>query len=127
MKFDYESEEILDILSPISDLISHSGLIIDQLNEDNFLFYTPFSFAIGNLANNKIVLSPHRQFNPHLLICSKLIGDQMHGFDARIRDNAGNRSIPYCKIDLITLKKETINVPLVLNNGCVLYNLEVDI
>jgi hypothetical protein len=79
------------------------------------------------LIDDKIVLSQIRRFNIDVLKCPNFIGNQIHGFRRLVQNDAGDRFIQYCKIDLNKLTEETINVPLVLNDDRVIYKFGVDI
>jgi hypothetical protein len=127
LKFDSKSGEVISVSDAVSDPIKRPKIIIDHSNEDNFLIYNFASFASGSLEDDKIVLGPVQQFNIDFLKCPKLIGNNIYGFGSLVQNEDGDRFIQYLKVDLITLTKETIEVPFNLNDDRVILNLKVDI
>jgi hypothetical protein len=127
LKFDYKSKQNFTILDSVYDHFYLCKVIIDQSNENKFLICSSSWFAIGSLDEDKIVFGPFQQFNIGDLTFRMLIGNEMHGFDSEIQNDADNQIIKYRKVDLIKLTEETIEVPLVLNDGRAIYDFKVDI
>jgi hypothetical protein len=90
---------------------------VDQLNNRNFLLYHPTAFHVCNLVNDELVIREYREFDIYTLECPKLCGNELFGLrHLERRNNAGAELMQYCKIDLVTLKEEVVEFPLLLNN-----------
>jgi hypothetical protein len=92
-------------------------LIIDQSDPRKALLdysdrFDTHGFDTVNLMNEQLVFSPRRKFYLGWMNCRKLIGNQLYGLGYMGRDNNGTAMCQYRKIDLASLTKETIDVPI---------------
>jgi hypothetical protein len=93
-------------------------IIIDQLNEQNFLIYGESEFVTGKLVDDTIVLSTRREFNFYGLYFLKLVGNQLIGIsNTENVDDNGFNLWQLRKINLDTLTEETYSVPCALGDN----------
>lgn len=115
LKIDYKSWKVKVL--PRTD-IKFDDIVIDQFNKNNFLMYNRDKFVMGNLDNDQIVLTPRRPFNFKRFDFRKLAGNQLIGLHISERQNNDGFELLECsKIDLITLREETFDVPFVLTDN----------
>jgi hypothetical protein len=107
-KVDYESWTVS--LISTSNVASAYPIVIDQLNERNFVLYGIAQFCTGSLVADRLVLNSSVQYNVGFFIWAKLVGNRFSGFRMRLNLHAGVLYWEYCEIDLATLTEQTFEV-----------------
>jgi hypothetical protein len=109
LKIDYESCDTSFVSMVTFGL--NSG-VIDQLNERNFLIYSEDRFVSGSLIDENVILSQPKNFDFGNLKWTNLIGNQLIGFRYFDSQNdAGVDRWQFCKIDIVGLKEESVEIP----------------
>jgi hypothetical protein len=116
LKVNYETWEVSVVSNPDHGLECIYRVIIDQSDPSRVLIYNFTGVVTGKLVGDQIVFDPPRELNINGIRCAKLIGNQLFGLHVIGRDE-NNWFWQYRKIDLSTLTKETIDVPLALNTS----------
>jgi hypothetical protein len=116
LKIDYDTWKAT-VVSKADHNLVRSWTIMDQLNKRDFVMYDPTAFVTGSLTGDEIVLSQKREFDINTLEWQNLVGNQLIGFrNLDLQNDAGIPLWQFCKIDLVTLTEETVDIPFALNN-----------
>lgn len=110
LKINYNNWTIntLDSINLMHYLIN---IILDQLDDHKFVVKNHAELLIGQIQNDKFVLSSVKQFSRMHLNGQRLMGNKLHGF------NDDDSLLKFCEIDLETMQISKFNVPIVLDDG----------
>lgn len=116
-KIDYESWKIDFVSQAILELQRYK-IVVEEGNKNRFLICDSIEFVTGSLVNDEIVLSPVREHNVKALTWPKLSGNKLIGLRSLDRENdEGVLFYEFCIVDLDRLTEETVEIPLILNDG----------
>jgi hypothetical protein len=119
LEFNYESSQANVISKANFEFQIRSRMVFIQVDNDRFMVYNPQEFAVGSFRDKKIIFCYRKELDFNGLRFLKLNGDKLICFRTLNHSNdAGVLLWQYCKIDLITLKEERIDVPCVFNGNC---------
>jgi hypothetical protein len=125
LKFDYDSCEV-KVVSTTYLYFESPRIIVDQLNQNNFLIYSHNKFATSSVICNEIVISPCQTLDLDGLVYSKLAGNILSGLRLLNRQNdTEDWKLEYSEINLTTLDKKIKEVCYALNDYRFYLNDEV--
>jgi hypothetical protein len=117
LKIDYKKWKA-DVVSKTDHNYGRYTKLTDQYNKKNFIFYNNYRLVIWNIVGENIVLSSDRDFNLIQFRWLKLEGNQLTGIRTSYgRNDNGVRMWKFCKVDLITLTEEAVDVPFTLHDN----------
>lgn len=110
LKINYDNWTIntLDSINLMHYLIN---IILDQLDDHKFVVKNHAELLIGQIQNDKFVLSSVKQFSRMHLNGQRLMDNKLQGF------NDDDSLLKFCEIDLETMQISKFNVPIVLDDG----------
>jgi hypothetical protein len=111
------------LVSQVDIGFQRDNAVIDELNDRNFILYYKTSFITGSVIDDKIVLSPRKNYDFNNFQWAKLVGNKLIGFR---RSNENNiRFWKFCSIDLEELTEKTVKMSPRRNKGCDLSDMPV--
>jgi hypothetical protein len=111
-KIDYES---LTVGLVSTTYVQVHSIVIDQLNERNFVVCGTFQFVTGSLVGDRLVFNRRVEYDVGFLIWSKLVGTRVSGFRMTRNYRDGVCYWQYCEIDLVALTEQTFEIPFDVN------------
>jgi hypothetical protein len=115
LKIDYKSWKA-NVVELYRNILGE--IVLNELDSRKFIVYNSKSFVTGSLTDGKITLSQKQRFDFLNFRLERLIGNQLLGFCTTSRQN--NAEIPlweFFEINLDTLTRQTVDVPMILNDN----------
>lgn len=117
VKISYESWQI-NVIQKHHLRLEVKTILMDQLNNNCFILYNQGLFVTGSVDGDQIVYSERREFDFDRLQWTKLVGNQLIGFQiSNNRNESEVHSWEFSTVDLVALRKDIINVPFSIKNN----------